>query len=54
MPLERIFDIFMSAHVKITEIGKPFIIYRESNDVFRVESPFYLVYQDDRSRAKIL
>ena len=38
----------------VASFGKPSINYRESDDVFRLESPFYLVYHDDRSRAKIL
>lgn len=31
---------------------RPFMIYQESDNVFSIESPFYLVSHDDRSRAK--
>lgn len=48
----------MSIHhmfmLKETEIGKTFIIYRRNDDVFRLESPFYLEFNDNRGRAKIL
>lgn len=28
--------------------------YQEKDDVFHLESPFFLLFPDDRSRAKIL
>lgn len=40
--------------LKWTELVDQFIIYRESDDVFGLKSPFNLEFNDDRSRVKIL
>lgn len=52
--LEGFLDIFMLFILKWTENSRSFINHQESDDVYHLDSLFYLAFYDDRCRVKIM